>query len=1297
MPKDRIIETLKAYKLAHQVLCVKAFNFQGKSLIGYVELTIYPLRADLKRIKLNSKQCRIYRVLVNDTWESTFWYNDPTLEAVQDEEKARQRSLEVYEKCYNGAVKSTNPDLGNGEVTIRLPQECLPLVAELQPIRINIEFSLEQPEGGLHFVLPNAEGTLAERGAHCFTYRHENSSRLWFPCIDSYAEPCTWKLEFTCDLEMTAVSCGDLLEVVYTTDKRAKTYHYYLSTPTSAPNIALAVGPFETLVDPNMHEVTHFCLPHLKGILKHTTSYLHESFEFYEELMSSRYPFSCYKQVFVDESYEDMQAFATMTIFSTNLLHSARVIDQTIITRKYMAAGIAQQFFGCFIVMQCWFDAWLTKGIAAYLTQLFVKKTFGNNEYRHGIAQYLKEVEEYEAQSGGIVLDPSTGQNNQYFSCFQPHTMSPAYLEMYNKKSMLILRMLEARIGATLLLQVFNKLQALAYTASQQKFVSNTWSNMLLSTNSFLKIISTVTGKDIQPFIDQWIYQSGCARFVGNFVFNRKRNVVELEIKQDHTAKGSLKYVGPLEMTIQELDGSFNHTFNIEENKTKFEITCHSKSRRNKKKKIPLMTGEEVDMDLSAMDADSPVLWLRVDKDMNLLRSVQWEQPDYMWQYQLKYERDVVAQSEAIQALRLFSTPATRKALTDVLECEQSYYKVRIEASMCLAKVANTMVTSWAGPPAMLNIFRKMFGSHSCPSIVRQNNFVKFQQYFILKAIPMAMAQLRNMHNICPPEVVRFLLDLFKYNDNSKNKYSDNYYRAALVDALAATVTPAVTTVTITGQSVNSDLSADTKAILDEITRCLNLEKLLSCYRHTVTVSCIRAIRVLQKFGHLPSDPGIFRSYAQHGVFRDVRLVAIESLVDFIKTDVNVSELYWLLEVVEKDPDKHVSYETIQMLSNNPPFRRGEDSLLNTEALVNRLWKLINCTLAHDAKLRCGVAEFYFVMFGRYRPACLHVPDSFIVFNMNEKKKPAMINPAIVSEQMTDMFEEDEDDLPSIMSTPIATPVVPKEESIIVDVESNSPVKEPGRPLLDKPTAVPAFMGMHSRSESPQAPLFSQGNKRKAESPPPGPPAKIPTLVKQESASGEDSNPVRLKIKIGNRSSVEDSSQMTSQPSVTMIPDDTQTQPPKPTKSEIPNLAYIAGDSQSRLSEDSNSSQEDSSVSRPVPPTGKTEGPTSFRGMFSSSPSSLPPVSDTVTITSAETDSSKHHKMKKKKKKNKHKHKHKHRHERHEKERSRDSKDRFSVTGVSSPMVPSVQSVTSMSSMDNTRDSAPSSPEFEVI
>ena len=78
---------------------------------------------------------------------------------------------------------------------------------------------------------------------------------------------------------------------------------------------------------------------------------------------------------------------------------------------------------------------------------------------------------------------------------------------------------------------------------------------------------------------------------------------------------------------------------------SKHDITCHSKSRRNKKKKIPLCTNEEVDMDLSAMD-DSPVLWIRVDPDMQLVRSLDIQQPDFQWQYQLKHERDVTGKTK---------------------------------------------------------------------------------------------------------------------------------------------------------------------------------------------------------------------------------------------------------------------------------------------------------------------------------------------------------------------------------------------------------------------------------------------------------------------------------------------------------------------------------------------------------------------------------------------------------------------------------------------------------------------------
>ena len=48
----------------------------------------------------------------------------------------------------------------------------------------------------------------------------------------------------------------------------------------------------------------------------------HQAFEFYEELMSSRYPYTCYKQVFVDQAFADCSPYATMSIFRSAYIKS---------------------------------------------------------------------------------------------------------------------------------------------------------------------------------------------------------------------------------------------------------------------------------------------------------------------------------------------------------------------------------------------------------------------------------------------------------------------------------------------------------------------------------------------------------------------------------------------------------------------------------------------------------------------------------------------------------------------------------------------------------------------------------------------------------------------------------------------------------------------------------------------------------------------------------------------------------------------------------------------------------------
>ena len=48
--------------------------------------------------------------------------------------------------------------------------------------------------------------------------------------------------------------------------------------------------------------------------------------------------------------------------------------------------------------------------------------------------------------------------------------------------------------------------------------------------------------------------------------------------------------------------------------------------------------------------------------------------------------------------------------------------------------------TSNEGPPALLTIYKKIYGSFANPNICKQNDFSIFQNYYLQKEIPVAMA-----------------------------------------------------------------------------------------------------------------------------------------------------------------------------------------------------------------------------------------------------------------------------------------------------------------------------------------------------------------------------------------------------------------------------------------------------------------------------------------------------------------------------------------------------------------------------
>lgn len=426
---------------------------------------------------------------------------------------------------------------------------------------------------------------------------------------------------------------------------------------------------------------------------------------------------------------------------------------------------------------------------------------------------------------------------------------------------------------------------------------------------------------------------------------------------------------------------------------------------------------------------------------MTLMRHVNCEQPDFQWQFQLRHERDVSAQLDAITALEKYPTAATRMALTDVIEQENCFYEVRCEAAKCLTKVANAMPSQWSGPPAMLTIFRKLFGSFSAPHIVRQNNFDNFQHYFLQKTIPHSMAGLRTLHGVCPPEIMRFLLDLFKYNDNAKNHYSDVYYRSALIDALGNSITPVIAVVIQQGSKITSEnLTPDAKLVLEEVTRILNLEKSLPSYKYKVSVSCLKVIRKLQKCGHLPPSSKIYRSYGEYGHYIDVRLAALECLVDYIKVDGKWDDMEYILQLLENDPDPEVRHQLSRLIVENPPFERGKVHRLNREDLRDRIWSNMNSKLSHDTRLRCDLVDVYYALYGAKEPMNVKNPELEALYQPQKVSEPSVSSSSSSNKHddlKIEMVDAKEVEPPTIEGIEVVTESMEEHNPMIIETHGD--------------------------------------------------------------------------------------------------------------------------------------------------------------------------------------------------------------------------------------------------------------------
>ncbi|KAG5340743.1 hypothetical protein C0989_000407 [Termitomyces sp. Mn162] len=794
-------------------------------------------------------------------------------------------------------------------------------VPEFAPITINIVYSLRNPVDGFEFVLPT--DAYPYRVPHAYTTPSSpDSARCWVPCVDNLWEKCTWEFEFVVpryleerdpgqdeedqtDAIPTLVICsGDLVEQVAHPYSSNKTIFLFSQTVlTSVQHIAFAAGPFHlhTIPPDNVADdvsgatqplMYAFCLPGHENLLPTTTASLRQAMSFYSSEFGS-YPFGSFKVVFVDQLPTQRLDSSTLSIVSNDMLHGDDAIEQALETRHTLAHALACQWAGINILPKNWSDTWLVNGLALYITGLFLRRLFGNNEYRFRLKKDMQRVLELDIGAMPPIC--------------QPQVLEPpdaATLPFLNLKSPLVLHILDRRLGKSGtslgLSRVLPKLFLSAMSGEMQ--------NNALSTHAFLRLCRKVSGVDPRSFAEQWIYGSGCPSFGFSATFNRKKMAVEITMRQDAPAYKAMEnnevskalmkpvpfFEGQMTIRIHEADGTpYEHVLDIKTPFKRYEVpfnTKYKRVRRNTKRYLARQAAAQAAADGDAEAAEAMGMidmgfgleiwekeqerenwkvadwteedegtmsgatyeWIRMDADFEWIAYIKFDQPDFMWVSQLQRDRDVVAQLEAIYALAEKPTAIVSSTLTKTVLVSNYFFRIRSEAALALVSCAIRKL-DFLGLFHLFKLFlRYCYDPEDANQdlfvhtyVPKPNEFSDFGEYFVRKNLINAISRVRFENGKSPSVVRQFLIDQLRYNDNTANPYSDGYYICTIIAAAASatvSIAPPERGELLPSEVRNEQTAEDIELLKQsviEVDRYRSMDRLIPSTHNCVTIAAL--------------------------------------------------------------------------------------------------------------------------------------------------------------------------------------------------------------------------------------------------------------------------------------------------------------------------------------------------------------------------------------------------------------------------------------------------------------------------
>lgn len=344
-------------------------------------------------------------------------------------------------------------------------------------------------------------------------------AKHWLPTVDHPSDKSTLHFVVYAPVHYQVVSNGSLKEVTNLGNGFKKTVWHEnvpISTKLMVIGVAdFAVGNKETF---NNIPVSSWVFPQNKEKGFENYKFGLQALKYFSELIGS-YSYEKLAHVQSKTRYGGMEN-AGCIFYHENSGFS----DSS--QERLFAHETAHQWFGNSVSEQNWHHIWLSEGFATYLTNVYNQDSHGEKLFRNGLKKDRERVIKYAGKNLAPIID----------------TTVTNYIQLLNtnsyQKASWVLHMLRENLGDSI------------FFAGLQKYY-NDFKNSTALTKNFMNVMESVSGKELDPFFHQWLWQTGHPKL--KIDWKQKSNKkLKLEIIQTQT---ETLFSFPIEIEIRYKNG----------------------------------------------------------------------------------------------------------------------------------------------------------------------------------------------------------------------------------------------------------------------------------------------------------------------------------------------------------------------------------------------------------------------------------------------------------------------------------------------------------------------------------------------------------------------------------------------------------------------------------------------------------------------------------------------------------------------------------------------------------------------